>query len=58
MPVAVLAKLGYFTTLLTLFVLGRVPGVVVGSATFDLILGVLFALAYARTPKAKFKSGT
>lgn len=54
MPVAVLAKLGYFTTLLTLFALGRVAGVVVGTATFDLFLGVLFAVAYARTLKADF----
>lgn len=56
MPVAALAKLGYFSTLLALFVLGRVAGVVVGTATFDLILGVLFAVAYTRTPKADFGS--
>jgi hypothetical protein len=51
MPVAVLAKLGYFTTLLVLFVLGRLAGVTLGVASGDLILGVLFAIAYARTPK-------
>jgi hypothetical protein len=51
MPVAVLAKLGYFTTLLVLFALGRLAGVTLGVASGDLILGVLFAVAYACTPK-------
>ncbi len=56
MPVAVLAKLGYFSTLLALFALGRLAGMTLGVASMDLILGVLFAVAYARTPKANFKS--
>jgi hypothetical protein len=56
MPVTILAKVGYFTTLLVLFLLGRVAGVTLGVTSADLILGVLFALAYARTPKVSFRS--
>jgi hypothetical protein len=48
-----LAKFGYFATLLVLFLLGRVAGVTLGVASGDLILGVLFVVAYARTPKAE-----
>ncbi len=52
----ILAKFGYFTTLLALFVSGRLAGVTLGAASMDLVLGVLFVMAYLRTPKKDFKS--
>lgn len=51
MPVAALAKLSYVTTLVVLFAVGRVASVVLGTATFDLVFGVLFVAAYTRTPR-------
>jgi hypothetical protein len=49
MPVAMLGKLGYATTLWTLCAMGRTPLQVALTASPDLIWTVLFLIAYART---------
>ena len=52
MPVAILAKLGFASTLWTLWGLGRVPMQVVLSATPDMAWVVVFVVAYLKTPKS------
>jgi hypothetical protein len=52
MPVAILGKLGFASTLWTLYGLGRVPLQVTLTATPDLIWALVFAIAYLKTPKA------
>jgi hypothetical protein len=51
MPAAILAKLGFASTLWTLFALGRTPLQVTLSASPDLIWVALFLVAYVRTPR-------
>jgi hypothetical protein len=52
MWVAVLEKVGFPIAALALYARGRVAAPVVGFASIDLLLAVLFAIAYLRTPSA------
>jgi hypothetical protein len=49
MPIATLAKLSFFVPNLLLFVLGRLPAAPLAFSVVDLILGVLFLVAFFRT---------
>jgi hypothetical protein len=51
MPVAILGKLGFASTLWTLYALGRTPLQVTLSGSPDLIWVVFFLIAYRRTPR-------
>lgn len=53
MWVAVLEKLGFPIAAYVLYATGRVPGAVVGFASMDLILAVLFVTSYVRTRPAE-----
>ena len=46
MPVAVVAKLTFFVTMAILWGQGRAPGVTLGFASVDLLLGGAFAFAW------------
>jgi hypothetical protein len=46
---AILEKATFGFAVIALFLAGRVPGMVLGFALFDLALGVLFVVAYVRT---------
>lgn len=52
MLVAVLEKASFFMTTVTLFLLGRLHLEMLGAGVLDMILGVLFFVAYRRTPRA------
>lgn len=52
MPVAILGKLGFASTLWTLYGLGRTPLQTTLSATPDMVWVVLFAIAYWKTRPA------
>lgn len=49
---AVVEKLSYVIAILFLYSQQRVPALIMGTAAIDLILGILFVLAFLRTPKA------
>ncbi len=49
---AVVEKLSYGVAVLFLYSQQRVTALIMGSALIDLILGILFVLAFLRTPKA------
>jgi hypothetical protein len=46
---AILEKLGYVGTLIVMYVYGRIPAEDTGPVVPDLLLGVLFIVAFART---------
>jgi hypothetical protein len=46
---AILEKLGYVSTLIVMYVKGRIPAEDTGPVVPDLLLGVLFIMAFART---------
>lgn len=48
MPIAILAKASFGIAVAVLFLQNRVPGVVLGFATVDLLLGALFFYAWFR----------
>jgi hypothetical protein len=48
----VLEKLSFGVAVTTLFLLGRVDAIVFGFSLVDVVLGVLFVLAYVRTAPA------
>ncbi|MGH7594742.1 MAG: hypothetical protein ACREOI_00225 [bacterium] len=48
---AVVEKLSYVIAILFLYSQQRVVAIVIGFAAIDLILGILFMLAFLRTPK-------
>lgn len=52
MPLAVLEKLVFAVPALTLFALGRLEGVVAGFAGIDLLLAVLFLMAWRKSAAA------
>lgn len=47
---AVLEKLSFGIAAIVLFTAGRLPGVVLGFACVDLILGALFVISFVKTP--------
>ena len=47
---AVLEKFTFVAAVVTLFLLGRVSAVMLGLSCVDLLLGLLFIVAYAKTP--------
>jgi hypothetical protein len=47
---AVLEKVSFVIAVVILYLQGRVAPVVVGSGIVDLIFGILFAVAYVKTP--------
>lgn len=49
MPICVLEKISFGAVVWPLFLMGRTPGVVTVFATIDLVLGLLFFLAWRRT---------
>ena len=49
MIAAILEKLGYVGTLIVMYVNGRIPVADTGPVVPDLLLGVLFIVAFART---------
>ena len=51
MPVAMLEKFSFAVIATVLLALGRVSMLVFGFAMVDLVLGVLFVVAYLRTPR-------
>jgi hypothetical protein len=54
---AIVEKASFAIAVLLLYLGHRVPGVVVGFAGIDAVLGVLFAVAYYVTPSHKLSSG-
>jgi hypothetical protein len=52
MPVAVVEKLSFGLPMMILLAQGRVAPMLAGGGAIDLVLGVLFAIAYVRTPVA------
>jgi hypothetical protein len=48
MPVAALAKLAFFSTAAILFAQARADALVMGGATVDLLIGILFFIAWRR----------
>jgi predicted membrane metal-binding protein len=59
MPVAILGKVGFASTLWTLYALGRTPLQTTLSGSPDLIWAVFFVIAYVRTrPTADPRPGT
>ncbi len=52
MPVAVVEKLSFGLPMMILLAQGRVAPMLAGGGAIDLMLGVLFAIAYVRTPVA------
>lgn len=50
MPIAVLEKASFGIAALVLFQLGRIPSTMLAAGVLDLALGVLFVLAWQRTP--------
>jgi hypothetical protein len=50
MIAAMVEKASFGLAALALFALGRIHGLVLVPASLDLLLGVLFAIAYAKTP--------
>jgi hypothetical protein len=53
MPAAVLEKFGYVAAIAILYALGRVSTFVFAFSGTDLILGLLFVMAYSKTAGAK-----
>jgi hypothetical protein len=51
MPVAVAAKTGFVATMLVLCLQGRIAAAAAAPAAADLLIGVLFLVAWRRTPK-------
>jgi hypothetical protein len=51
MVVAVLEKASFFIATVALFALGRLDTEMLGAGVLDMMLGVLFAIAYLRTPR-------
>ena len=49
---AIAEKMSYGVAMLVLYLQQRVASLVMGFAAFDLVLGILFMLAFWRTPKA------
>ena len=47
---AMIEKFSFGIAVVTLFILGRVSAVMLGLSCVDLLLGLLFMLAYAKTP--------
>lgn len=56
MLIAFLEKLGFGTTAIILFVVHRIQSQVLALGLIDLLLGVLFLVAYVTTPKAPWPS--
>jgi hypothetical protein len=52
-PAAMLEKFSYAIACAVLFALGRVPMIVVGGGAGDLVLGVLFTMAYFRLKQSQ-----
>lgn len=52
MPVAVLAKLVFVTTMAALWALGRIDGTTLAGAAPDLAIGAAFAFAWLQMPSA------
>jgi hypothetical protein len=52
MPVTVLEKLAFGVPAIVLYAQGRLAGATLAFGILDLVLGVLFLLAYRRTPAA------
>ena len=52
MPVAVLEKASFFVATVTLYLLGRLNLEMLGAGVLDMMLGVLFLVAYLRTPSS------
>jgi hypothetical protein len=50
---AILEKLGYVTTLIVLYSLGRISGTDASPAVPDLVLGLFFVAAFAKTPASQ-----
>jgi hypothetical protein len=48
---AVLEKAAWFGTALVLLLQGRLNTIIFGFASSDMVLGVLFAIAFVKTPK-------
>jgi hypothetical protein len=57
MWVAVLEKVGFPIAAYALYAQGRVAAAAVGFATVDLVLAVLFTIAYLRTPPTRVTLG-
>jgi hypothetical protein len=51
MPVAVLEKASFFIATVTLYALGRLNLEMLGAGVLDMMVGVLFLVAYLRTPR-------
>ncbi len=49
---ALFEKFPFVIAVYTLYSFGRVPSIMVGFATIDLILGILFLISYLKTAKA------
>ena len=50
---AVLEKASFGIASIILFLLGRIPSLILGFGIVDLILGVLFVVAYFKTPTSR-----
>jgi hypothetical protein len=51
MPVAVLEKASFFIVTVALYALGRLNLEMLGAGVLDMMVGVLFLMAYLRTPR-------
>jgi hypothetical protein len=54
MIAAMLEKATFFVAVVVLFTLGRVHLMMLGAASLDMVFGVLFAVAYAKTAGLSF----
>ncbi len=58
MLIGVLEKASFGFAVWPLYLMGRTPGLVAGFATVDLILGLLFLIAWFRTRSTPFEAST
>lgn len=56
MPAAMLEKFGYVIAIGLLFALGRISKFVFFFSFTDLVLGILFVVAYLKTPKSALRA--
>jgi hypothetical protein len=53
MLITLVEKFSFFLAAVVLYTQSRLPVQIMGSATIDLVLGILFCIAYVRTGKAE-----
>jgi hypothetical protein len=57
MPIAVVEKIAFGIPAIVLYLTGRLSSQMLGAGLLDLVLGVLFVIAYTRTNKSATSAG-